>query len=338
MAVINNISASLASFKINDVESNLANVKGTYNTADLLNGGITYDSKLSQFNNLTYTFKINGLEGHTIKNIIVKSLLLTPAGDLHKGTKFNLTLNTVSTTLNLEASDSVKTILPTAFSWNQQIEGEFEIVYKADNITTEECCYCLQSILINLNDINYAVQITFTGPISKRNPPTVKVAALVLNKDSTEVSFSKDPINVYNQESDNVEGRLYLRQNGIYVDGYRYGTATIASTNQSGIVKLSKESFNIAEDGGIVAPIDSGVAATPQLVYNTLASSVNYTDKQVEPIKEFINGIDAPLIVKILDENEQKQSLDKELTFSKDFAYVFIKLYISWLEVTSDDL
>ena len=139
MAVINNISASLTSFKINDMESNLANVKGTYNTANLLNGGVTYDSKLSQFNNLTYTFKIKCLEGHTIKNIIVKSLLLTPSGDLHKGTKFNLTLNTVSTTLNLKASDSVKTLLPTAFSWNQQIDGEFEIVYKVDNINTEEC-------------------------------------------------------------------------------------------------------------------------------------------------------------------------------------------------------
>ena len=336
MAVINNISASLTSFKINDMESNLANVKGTYNTANLLNGGITYDSKLSQFNNLTYTFKINGLEGHTIKNIIVKSLLLTPAGDLHKGTKFNLTLNTVSTTLNLEASDSVKTILPTAFSWNQQIEGEFEIIYKADNITTEECCYCLQSILINLNDINYAIQITFTGPISQRTPSTIKVATLVLNKDSTEVSFSKDPINVYNRESDNVEGRLYLKQNGIYVDGYCYGTAVIATTEQSGIVKLSKESFNIAEDGGILIPTESGIAATPQLVYNALVSSINYTDKQVEPIKEFINGIDAPLIVKILDENEQKQSLGKELTFSKDFEYKDNKLYLSWLEVTNN--
>ena len=336
MAVINNISASLTSFKINDMESNLANVKGIYNTANLLNGGVTYDSKLSQFNNLTYTFKINGLEGHTIKNIIVKSLLLTPTGDLHKGTKFNLTLNTVSTTLNLEASDSVKTILPTAFSWNQQIEGEFEIVYKADNITTEECCYCLQSILINLNDINQAIQITFTGPISQRTPSTIKVATLVLNKDSTEVSFSKDPINVYNRESDNVEGRLYLKQNGIYVDGYCYGTAVVATTEQSGIVKLSKESFNIAEDGGILIPTESGVAATPQLVYNALTSSINYTDKQVEPIKEFINGIDAPLIVKILDENEQKQSLGKELTFSKDFEYTDNKLYISWLEVTNN--
>ena len=336
MAVINNISASLTSFKINDMESNLANVKGTYNTANLLNGGITYDSKLSQFNNLTYTFKINGLEGHTIKNIIVKSLLLTPTGDLHKGTKFNLTLNTVSTTLNLEASDSVKTILPTAFSWNQQIEGEFEIIYKADNITTEECCYCLQSILINLNDINYAIQITFTGPISQRTPSTIKVATLVINKDSTEVSFSKDPINVYNRESDNVEGRLYLKQNGIYVDGYCYGTAAVATTEQSGIVKLSKESFNIAEDGGILIPTESGVAATPQLVYNALASSINYTDKQVEPIKEFINGIDAPLIVKILDENEQKQSLGKELTFSKDFEYTDNKLYLSWLEISNN--
>ena len=336
MAVINNISASLTSFKINDMESNLANVKGTYNTANLLNGGVTYDSKLSQFNNLTYTFKINGLEGHTIKNIIVRSLLLTPTGDLHKGTKFNLTLNTVSTTLNLEASDSVKTILPTAFSWNQQIEGEFEIVYKADNITTEECCYCLQSILINLNDINYAIQITFTGPISQRTPSTIKAAALVLNKDSTEVSFSKDPINVYNRESDNVEGRLYLKQNGIYVDGYCYGTAAVATTEQSGIVKLSKESFNIAEDGGILIPTESGIAATPQLVYNALASSINYTDKQVEPIKEFINGIDAPLIVKILDENEQKQSLGKELTFSKDFEYTDNKLYLSWLEISNN--
>ena len=336
MAVINNISASLTSFKINDMESNLANVKGTYNTANLLNGGVTYDSKLSQFNNLTYTFKINGLEGHTIKNIIVKSLLLTPTGDLHKGTKFNLTLNTVSTTLNLEASDSVKTILPTAFSWNQQIEGEFEIVYKADNITTEECCYCLQSILINLNDINYAIQITFTGPISQRTPSTIKVATLVINKDSTEVSFSKDPINVYNRESDNVEGRLYLKQNGIYVDGYCYGTAAVATTEQSGIVKLSKESFNIAEDGGILIPTESGVAATPQLVYNALTSSINFTDIQVEPIKEFINGIDAPLIVKILDENEQKQSLGKELTFSKDFEYTDNKLYISWLEISNN--
>ena len=94
MAVINNLSATLKSFTINGKESALANVIGAYGTADILNGGETYLDKSS--NTLIYTFSIKGLQSHTIKNIIVRSLLLNSDGSITSTKRFTLQLNTIS--------------------------------------------------------------------------------------------------------------------------------------------------------------------------------------------------------------------------------------------------
>jgi hypothetical protein len=65
MAVIDNISSALSSFKVNGSNKSLVKVTGTYGTHDILNGGEVVE------NELEYTFNINGLNGHNIKNIII---------------------------------------------------------------------------------------------------------------------------------------------------------------------------------------------------------------------------------------------------------------------------
>lgn len=349
MAIINNLSASLVSFKVNDVSKSFQNSGGTYNTPDLLNGGETYDE--STQNILSYGFKVQGLQDHTIKNIIVQSLLLTSTGDLSKSIRFSQTLDGVLLNSDIQGSSDVKTFSTSEFKLNKYVEDYiYEFNLELQNKTTTNCIYCLKALIINLQDINYKIHISFTGPITGRNISKINVSTLLQSLDAIDITFSKDPTKEFDKDVDSVEGRAYFKKNGIFVDGYQYAINTEATETKQGVVKLSKSSFEPIyeedEEGnqiqvGIEAPTDIGVAASPQLVYNALASAINYTDEVVAPIQEgiiaiqeFLDGIDAPLDMTIEDNNGEEQSLGEKLIFSNDFEQRDSKLYINWLEIS----
>ena len=99
-----------------------------------------------------------------------------------------------------------------------------------------------------------------------------------------------------------------------------------ASLNQFGKVKL-QNSFEIDPlDGGIIAPTAGGIAASPQLVYNTLATAKAYVDEQIDNI---------PVIgVYIEDNNGIEQKIDERLVFSNDFEKANGKIHMNWLEIS----
>lgn len=386
MAIINNLSASITSFKVNNINKNFQNSGGTYNTSSVLNGGETYDDGTQ--NVLSYSFKINGLIDHTIKSIIVNTLLLDSSGGLTETRKFRQVLDGILVNSDITGNINTKVIGSTEFNLNKTIEdSSYEFTLELQNTSNKSCYYCIESIIINLSDIKYKIHISFSGPVKGRRPSSILVNTLLQNLEAVNVTFSKDPTKEFDRETDTVEGRAYFRKDGIYVDNYKYSTTTQATASQLGLVKLQEElirdeegvivppdaqgvvpttglvynviqevqqgtilppdasienkgvvilsdTFNIDEDGGIIPPEEIGVAATPQLVYNALASAINYTDEQIAPIQEIINGIEAPLIINIENEEGTIESLGEELTFSNDFEKVDKKLYIKWLEIS----
>ena len=384
MAIINNLSASLVSFKVNDVSKSFQNSGGTYNTPDLLNGGETYDE--STQNILSYGFKIQGLQGHTIKDITIQSLLLTRTGELSEGVRFvqNLDEKLINDIIN--GNSTTKIFGNTKFTLNKLVEDQqYQFTYEISNKESKSCIYCLKSITIELSDIKYKIYISFNGPLSGRTVSKIQTSCILQNLGVIDVTFSKDPTKEFDKESDSVEGRLYLKKDGIFVDGVQYGVNALATETKSGIVKLSKpffdylyeedeegnqiqvgisapneagvvatselvynviqkiqhgeitppiiNTFEIDEDGGIIPPTENGIVASPQLVYNTLASAINYTNEVIAPIQELLDGIEAPLVINIENNEGEKESLGEELTFSNDFEQKDKKLYIKWLEI-----
>lgn len=340
MAIINNLSASLSQFQINETNSRFINCEGTYNTPDILNGGETYDEENSTQNILSYVFKIKGLKEHTIKNVVVKSLLLTSTGELCDSKRFTFKIDNISKSDTLQTNIESKKIISTTINYSQLVEdNNFELKLSVQNNSNKSCYYGLYGITIELQDIDYSVQLTFNGPKSSRTISSIEVSPLLINKGAIDVTFSKDPSLEFNS-NDNIEGRIYFRRYGIYIDNYQYGAVNPASENKQGLVKLSKSSFQTDEDGGIIVPIDSGVAATPQLVFNTLATAKEYVDK-------LISGVQAPIeietgeIVDIIDEETGekigeelvKKSLQDGFIFSDDFEEKDKKLYIKWIEI-----
>ena len=384
MAIINNLSASLVSFKVNDVSKSFQNSGGTYNTPDLLNGGETYDE--STQNILSYVFKIEGLQDHIIKDITIQSLLLTNEGELSDGIRFvqNLDGKLINDIIN--GNSTTKIFGNTKFTLNKLVEDQqYQFTYEISNKESKSCIYCLKSITIELSDIKYKIYISFHGPLYGRSVSKIQTSCILQNLGAIDVTFSKDPIKEFDKDSDSVEGRLYLRKDGIFVDGFQYGVNAPATETKHGIVKLSKpffdylyeedeegnqiqvgisapneagvvatselvynviqkiqhgeitppiiNTFEIDEDGGIIPPTENGVVASPQLVYNTLASAINYTNEVIAPIQELLDGIEAPLVINIENNEGEKESLGEELTFSNDFEQKDKKLYIKWLEI-----
>ena len=75
---------------------------------------------------------------------------------------------------------------------------------------------------------------------------------------------------------------------------------------------------------GIIAPNESGVAASTLLVYNSINTLKTYTDKLVE-------GIPTPSIEL---EDDTIEKIKEDYTFSDDFERdADNKIYIKWLEI-----
>ena len=366
MAVIDNISATLSSFKINGSSTALTKLSGTYNTAEILNGGETLE------NELEYTFRVTGLQNHTIGTILTKTLLLTSTGDLCSQRNLRLEVNSVSFSGTIQAKDNVKTLISTPFVVNEeQTQNSYDIVLKVTSNDLESCYYGLQSLLIQLSDIPYQVQLLFTGPKNNRTANNIEVNASVIKKGEIPVTFAKDITQIFDRDTHNEEGRVYFLQDGIFVDGYQHGVNAPATNIKAGIVKLQDE-FETDENGGIIAPDETGVAASPQLVYNmvqpatteirgtvilqntfetdggaiiapegdgiaaspqlvynTLATAKNYVDTRIA-------GIPAPVKIEIEEDDDTISAIDDTLTISKDFKFDGTDkkmLYINWLEI-----
>lgn len=396
MAIINNLSSSLVSFKVNDVSRKFKDSSGTYNTPNILNSGETYDDKDKLI--LSYEFEVKNLGGHKIKSAIVNQFILDTNGNLIDSKRFMQSFDGIILNQDIRGSEQQKILNSSEFNINKDIEdNNYKFVYELSNISNKSCSVCIESIILNLSDINYKIHISFTGPNSNRTASNIKINTILLSLDAEQVTFSKDPTQNFDPELDNIEGRTYFRKGGIYVDGYQYSTIEQATANKLGLVKvvnnverntegivvppnvdgvvpsigliynlvqdisngviplpkatqeqkgvviLSDNSFQIEHEldkegniisSSIIAPEGEGIAATPQLVFNSLASSKNYTDEQIGPIRELIEGIEAPLIINIENDNNEKELLGEELTFSNDFEQIDKKLYIKWLEIT----
>lgn len=324
------------SFTVNGTNSSFQNTNSNY--YNVLNGGQV------QENTLQYTFTLTELQGHVIDYIIIESLLFNSDG-------------TLSTSKNLQVGlskdgNNYSTYSGTIIS-SEDSPNPFSIKFTDSTGTTESnqiqlvltvsgnesCYYGLKGIIVSLKDVLQDIKYTFSGPLYGRSVNKITSASIVVNKGVESVTFSKDPLNNYDQTRDNVEGRMYLKQNGIFVDGYQYGVNAVATNSQVGIVKLSNSSFDIENDA-IVPPSEAGVAATPQLVYNALATAKQYVDDsvsivniKVDGIQATLDGIDAPLIMGIELDDDSVISMGDTLTFSKDFKNEDNKLYINWLEL-----
>lgn len=334
MAVITNIAAALTSFKINDSDARLVDNTGTYGTQDVLNGGELVD------NTLSYSFSVNGLRDHRIGSITISAILLNADGSLATARNIKTQIKDFgnAVTQNFAVSDAQKVIIPITIENNVLIETNIFIFEVLISTTGQQSVYyAMTGITINLEDIPESVVLSFSGPASNRGVGNITIAPLIKIQGTETVSFSKDATTAFDPNVDSVEGRVYFRKDGIYVDNYKYGAVNPATENDLGLVKLFN-SFKFDEEG-IVAPTENNVAATPQLVYNAIASLKNYAE-------ELVDGITAPDIfieaevTKVNPETGEEETtvedvpLLEAVRFSDDFeATEENRIYIKWLEI-----
>ena len=334
MAVINNISAALTSFKINDSDARLVDNTGTYGTQDVLNGGELVD------NTLSYSFSVNGLQDHKIGSITISAILLNADGSLATARNIKTQIKDFGNakTQNFAVSDSQKVIIPITIENNVLVETNIFIFEVLISTTGQQSVYyAMTGITINLEDIPESVVLSFSGPASNRGVGNITIAPLIKIQGTETVTFSKDATVAFDPNVDSVEGRVYFRKDGIYVDNYKYGAVNPATENDLGLVKLFN-SFKYDEDG-IIAPTENNSAATPQLVYNAIASLKNYAE-------ELVDGITAPDIfieaevTKVNPETGEEETtvedvpLLEAVKFSDDFeATDENRIYIKWLEI-----
>ena len=334
MAVITNIAAALTSFKINDSDARLVDNTGTYGTQDVLNGGELVD------NTLSYSFSVNGLRDHRIGSITISAILLNADGSLATARNIKTQIKDFGNakTQNFAVSDSQKVIIPITIENNVLVETNIFIFEVLISTTGQQSVYyAMTGITINLEDIPESVVLSFSGPASNRGVGNITIAPLIKIQGTETVSFSKDATVAFDPNVDSVEGRVYFRKDGIYVDNYKYGAVNPATENDLGLVKLFN-SFKSDEDG-IIAPTENNSAATPQLVYNAIASLKNYAE-------ELVDGITAPDIfieaevTKVNPETGEEETtvedvpLLEAVKFSDDFeATDENRIYIKWLEI-----
>ena len=334
MAVINNISAALTSFKINDSDARLVDNTGTYGTQDVLNGGELVD------NTLSYSFSVNGLQDHKIGSITISAILLNADGSLATARNIKTQIKDFgnAVTQNFAVSDAQKVIIPITITNSVLVETNaftFDVLISTSG--QQSVYYAMTGITIDLEDILESVVLSFSGPASNRGVGNITIAPLIKIQGTEVVTFSKDATIAFDPNVDSVEGRVYFRKDGIYVDNYKYGAANAATENDLGLVKLFN-SFKSDEEG-IIAPTENNLAATPQLVYNTVATLKNYAD-------DLVNGITAPDIfiesevTKVNPDTGETETtvedvpLLEAVRFSDDFeATDENRIYIKWLEI-----
>lgn len=334
MAVITNIAAALTAFMVNDTNAKLIDNTGTYGTQDVLNGGELVD------NTLTYSFSVNGLQDHKIGSITISAILLNSDGSLSTARNIKTQIKDFGNaiTQNFAVSDAQKVIIPITITNSVLVEtNAFTFDVLISTTGQQSVFYAMTGVTINLDDIPESVVLSFSGPASNRSVSSITVAPLIKIQGTEAVSFSKDATVAFDPNVDSVEGRVYFRKDGIYVDNYKYGAVNAATANQLGLVKLFN-SFDYDKEG-IIAPTGDDLAATPQLVYNAVASLKNYAD-------DLVNGITAPDIfieaevTKVNPETGETETtvedvpLLEAVRFSDDFeATDENRIYIKWLEI-----
>ena len=334
MAVITNIAAALTAFMVNDTNAKLVDNTGTYGTQDVLNGGELVD------NTLTYSFSVNGLRDHKIGSITISAILLNSDGSLATARNIKTQIKDFgnAVTQNFAVSDAQKVIIPITITNSVLVEtNAFTFDVLISTTGQQSVFYAMTGVTINLDDIPESVVLSFSGPASNRSVSSITVAPLIKIQGTEAVSFSKDATVAFDPNVDSVEGRVYFRKDGIYVDNYKYGAVNAATANQLGLVKLFN-SFDYDKEG-IIAPTADDLAATPQLVYNAVASLKNYAD-------DLVNGITAPDIfieaevTKVNPDTGETETtvedvpLLEAVRFSDDFeATEENRIYIKWLEI-----
>ena len=334
MAVITNIAAALTAFMVNDTNAKLVDNTGTYGTQDVLNGGELVD------NTLTYSFSVNDLRDHRIGSITISAILLNADGSLATARNIKTQIKDFgnAVTQNFAVSDAQKVIIPITITNSVLVEtNAFTFDVLISTTGQQSVFYAMTGVTINLDDIPESVVLSFSGPASNRSVSSITVAPLIKIQGTEAVSFSKDATVVFDPNVDSVEGRVYFRKDGIYVDNYKYGAVNAATANQLGLVKLFN-SFDYDKEG-IIAPTGDDLAATPQLVYNAVATLKNYAD-------DLVNGITAPDIfieaevTKVNPDTGETETtvedvpLLEAVRFSDDFeATEENRIYIKWLEI-----
>ena len=325
MAVITNIAAALTSFKINDSDARLVDNTGTYGTQDVLNGGELVD------NTLSYSFSVNGLRDHRIGSITISAILLNADGSLATARNIKTQIKDFGNakTQNFAVSDSQKVIIPITIENNVLVETNIFIFEVLISTTGQQSVYyAMTGITINLEDIPESVVLSFSGPASNRGVGNITIAPLIKIQGTETVSFSKDATVAFDPNIDSVEGRVYFRKDGIYVDNYKYGAVNPATENDLGLVKLFN-SFK-SDENGIVAPTENNSAATPQLVYNAIASLKNYAE-------ELVDGITAPDIFIEAEVTKVNPETGEEATTVEDVPLLVAVKFSADFEDTAEN-
>ena len=333
----------LISFKVNETSSSFQNTSELY--YNVLNGGETVE------NTLQYDFSIS-VDEHTIESFTIESLIFNSNEQLLDTKPLIIEVYKDSNKLgqysgNVISSSNSKTPFQIKFNNSGQDSGNITLSVIITNPGSDSIYYGLSGFTYTLSDVLKDVKVSFSGPLTGRNSNTITCSTIELSKGTQAISFTKDPTSNFSGTNDNVDGRIYFKQNGIFVDGFQYGVNAEATTETKGIVKLSQSSFEIDDDGGVIPPNEVGIAATPQLVFNALATAKGYVDEVIAPIElnvgnlqshvdgiqAILDGVDAPLIMNIELNDDSIIGLGDTLTFSKDFKKEDNKLYINWLEL-----
>lgn len=324
---------------------------------NVLNGGNTKE------NELQYDFTLTDLSGHQIDYIVIESLLFDQNQTFGESTNYSLTLSKDSSTLNtysgtIVSNKTSKTPFGVKFQ-NTDIKTEsnnVKLTLVVKNTSNTDSYYGLYKIIVVLKDVLEEIHYTFSGPLNSRIAQSIIISSVVVCKGAHPVTFSKDPISEFNNSEDIVEGKIYYRKNGIFIDGYQYSTNTTASNTKKGVVKL-QDSFNRTSDGALIAPNEVGVAASPQLVYEALSAASGGSTTPATPdvygvVKlqhDFQIGEDGGIIAPneagiaaspVLVYNtlaSAKNYVDEQTNFSDDFIRKDdSKLYIKWLTITKN--
>lgn len=341
---------AVTSFTINGLSASFQNTPESF--YDVLNGGNIVD------NILEYTFEIQGLLGHIIDSIIIESLLFNSDNSFGNSTNYKLDLKKNGTSLNsysgtIVSNTSSKSPFGVKFSnLNQDAEQAItKLVLSVSSNTKEESYYGLYKIIIVLKDVLEEVHYLFSGPLTDRKPKYIKINSVVVTKGTTAVTFSKNPIKKFDSAVDSIDGKIYFKQDGIFIDGYQYGVNATASETAKGVVKL-KHSFDLDESGNIIIPNDVGVAASPLLVLD-LQKNLPLATTENKGVVTLIDNFEVDEDGGIVCPNEQgvaasavlafntlataKTYIDEQTNFSDDFIRKDdTKLYIRWITINEN--
>ena len=338
---------AVTSFTINGTPASFQNTPESF--YDVLNGGNIVD------NILEYNITLSGLTGHVINSITIQSLLFNSDYSFGESANYKLELKKNSTLLSsysgtIVSNVSSKTPFGVKFTTtsSEAESASTKLTLTVSSTVKDPSYYGLYKIIVELKDVLEEIHYTFSGPLTYRSPSSIIINSVSVVKGVQAVTFSRDPIKKFDSALDTVDGKIYFRQDGIFIDGYQFGVNAIASETTKGAVKLQNK-FELDENGNIIIPNDVGVAASPQLVMD-LQTNFPLATKENKGVVTLLDNFDISEDEGIICPEDKGIAASAQLVFNTlatvknyvdeqtDFSDDFIqkddkKLYIRWITI-----